>query len=74
MKKFLLSLILTPLTVFASGGDLPDNKPIVPPPISCDFESVVSYPFPIVRVERIYDTVRQEEVEYLVYDDKEDKK
>jgi hypothetical protein len=73
MKKLLLSLVITFSAVFAAG-ELPDNKPIVPPPISCDFESVVSYPFPIVRVERIYDTVKQEEVEYLVYDDKEDKK
>jgi len=74
MKTLLLSLSLSSNAVFASGSDFPDNKPIVPPPISCDFESVVSYPFPIVRVERIYDTVKQEEVEYLVYDDKEDKK
>jgi hypothetical protein len=74
MKKLLLSLVITFSAVFAAGGELPDNKPIVPPPISCDFESVVSYPFPIVRVERIYDTFKQEEVEYLVYDDKENKK
>jgi hypothetical protein len=74
MKKLLLSLSLTSNAVFASGGDLPDNKPIVPPPISCDFESVVSYPFPFVRVVRIYDAVRQEEIEYLVDDDKENKK